>query len=157
AVNASLPELKPFMPWAHHRHTARSQIERIRGGEAAYFAGQDLVMGLFDEAGAMRAMVGLHPRVALNPSALEVGYWAPTEHTGKGWTTLAVRVAIVYAFDKLCADRVQVMCDEANAGSRHVIDKCGFTLEGRLANVIAEVAPEVREGGYRGTGLNLLF
>lgn len=158
AVNASLPELRAFMPWAHHPHTARTQLERIRRGEASYFAGEDLVMGLFREDDpAMRAMVGLHPRVALNPSALELGYWAPTPFAGKGFTTLAVRVAIVYAFDKLGADRVQVMCDAANAGSRRVIDKCGFAEEGLLRNVTAPPTPELVQGGYRATGLHPFF
>ena len=135
AVDESLPELKPFMPWAHRPQTARSQIERLRSDEASYFAGRDMVMGLFAEgSGTMRTMVGLHPRVTLNPAALEIGYWAPTAHAGRGWTTLAVQVALVYAFDRLGADRVQVMSDEANAASRRVIEKCGFALEGRLRN-----------------------
>lgn len=158
AVDESLPELKPFMPWAHRPQTARSQIERLRSDEASYFAGRDMVMGLFAEgSGTMRTMVGLHPRVTLNPAALELGYWAPTAHAGRGWTTLAVRVALVYAFDKLGADRVQVMSDEANAASRRVIEKCGFALEGRLRNMIPAAAPELVLGGYRSSGFQVLF
>ena len=150
-VLASLPELKRFMPWAHGEVTPRSQLAKLRGMQALYFSGEDMVMGLFGEDGAMRSMVGLHARVPLNPAALEVGYWAPTRFANRGWTTLAVKIATVYAFDKLGADRVQVMCDEANVASRRVIEKCGFELEGVLRAVTAAPPPEIVAGGYAGT------
>jgi ribosomal-protein-serine acetyltransferase len=157
AVNASLPELKRFMPWSHKPQNAKSHIERIRQGEHEYFNGRDMVMALFREGDkTMLTMVGLHPRVALNPSALEVGYWAPTAQAGRGWTTLAVRVAIVYAFDKLGADRVQVTCDEANRASRRVIEKCGFELEGVFRNLLS-ASPELASTGYEATRRNCGF
>ncbi|MBK6518477.1 MAG: GNAT family N-acetyltransferase [Polyangiaceae bacterium] len=156
ALNASLPELKRFMPFAHVQQTALTQLERLRGAEADYFAGRDLTMGLFRERPSARrelvAMVGLHPRVPLNPRGLELGYWAPTRAAGQGTTTFAAKTAIVYAFDKLGADRVQVMCDEANTRSRRVIEKCGFALEGVLRNLTPEPAPELVANGYVSTG-----
>jgi RimJ/RimL family protein N-acetyltransferase len=158
AATASLAELKRFMPWAHSPPTARDQLERLRKCEADYFSGRELVMGLFREGEPdLLTMVGLHPRVPLNPRALEIGYWAPTPHAGQGWTTLAVRVALIYAFDTLGADRVQVLCDEANLKSRRVIDKCGFALEGVLRNVIQAPTPELVRGGYEWTGRSPMF
>jgi RimJ/RimL family protein N-acetyltransferase len=157
AVLASLPELKPFMPWAHAEHTARTQLDRLRGVEAEYFSGDDMVMGLFREDGAFLTMVGLHPRTALNPKALEVGYWTPTEHTRRGYATLAAKLAAIYAFDKLGSDRLQVMCDEANTASRRVIEKVGFAFEGTMRNMTSQVTPELIAGGFRGTQRSLMF
>lgn len=97
-------------------------------------------------------MVGLHPRVPLNPSGLEVGYWAPTPHAGRGYTTFAVQCLVLYAFDKLASTRVQVMCDEANTASRRVIEKCGFAFEGVLRNLMVPATPELAAAGYELTG-----
>lgn len=153
AIEASLPALRAFMPWSHAPQTCELQFDRLRAGEAKYFAGEELVMGLF-RGDAMLTMVGLHPRVPLNPKALEIGYWAPTPHAGKGYTTLAVKLATVYAFDKLGADRVQVGCDETNHGSRRVIEKCGFAYEGVQRNILIASTPELVAGGFRGTARN---
>lgn len=153
AVEASLPELRAFMPWAHAPQTHSGQFERLRAGEAKYAAGEEFVMGLF-RGDEMLTMVGLHPRVPLNPSGLEIGYWAPTRHAGKGYTTLAVKVATLYAIDKLGADRVQVGCDETNQGSRRVIEKCGFELEGVQRNILVAATPELVAAGFKGTARN---
>jgi RimJ/RimL family protein N-acetyltransferase len=156
-VSNSLPELKRFMPWSHAEQTPKSHLARLRENEAEYWRGEDMVMGLFGSDGRMRTMVGLHPRVPLNPAGLEIGYWAPTAYAGQGWTTFAVKLMVVYAFDKLGADRVQVSCDEANAASRRVIEKCGFELEGTLRNVTPAATPELVAGGFAGTQRSLLF
>jgi len=156
AVNASVHELRRFMPWAHHTPSPHSTIDRLRRCEADYFAGKEFVMGLFRERpGAPRELltgIGLHPRVALNPSALEVGYWTATPHARRGYATLAVRCATVYAFDKFGATRVQVMCDEANTASRGVIEKCGFAFEGVLRNLTTDPDPAHRAAGLIHTG-----
>lgn len=158
AINASLTELRAYMPWSHLPQTPEIQLERLRGLEADYWAGRQLAMVLAREAdGAFLALVGLHPRVPLNPTGLEVGFWAPTPHAGRGYTTLAARVATLYAFDKLGADRVQVLCDASNLGSRRVIAKCGFQLEGTLRNCLPQPTPEQRAGGSRITSESLLF
>jgi RimJ/RimL family protein N-acetyltransferase len=154
AVEASLPELRAFMPWAHAPQTLEGQLERLRLGEAKYWAGEELVMGLFGGGDVMLTMVGLHPRVPLNPRGLEIGYWAPTAHAGRGFTTLAVKIALLYAFDKLGADRVQVGCDETNLGSKRVIEKCGFAFEGIQRNVLAAATPELVAAGFKGTAHN---
>jgi RimJ/RimL family protein N-acetyltransferase len=157
AADASKAALKAFMPWAHFPQNELSQLQRLRGVEADYFAGRDLTMGLFREVPGGRrelvVMVGLHPRVPLNPTALEVGYWAPTRFAGQGYTTFAVKLVVTYAFDKLGADRVQVMCDQANAASRRVIEKCGFAFEGVFRNVTPPITPDLVAHGYAATGL----
>lgn len=156
AVQGSLEKLRAFMPWSHAPQSPVSQLERLRSNEASYYAGSEMVMGLFREQ-SMLAMVGLHPRIPLNPTGLEVGYWAPTVHSGRGWTTLAVQIAVLYGMDKLGSERIQVMCDEANLASRRVIEKCGFAFEGMMANVVQSVSAEIVQNGYVGTARHLMF
>lgn len=160
AIHASLAELRVFMPWAHKPQTALTQLERLRVVEQEYFSGRELVLGLFGGDGGFRCMVGLHPRVPLNPRGLEVGYWAPTPVTNRGWTTLGVKLVAAYAFDRLGCDRLQVLHDEANVASRRVIEKCGFVREGSLRGMVHREAPELYAGGFGGTdrhGLWALF
>jgi ribosomal-protein-serine acetyltransferase len=152
AVTQSLPELRAFMPWAHQPMTREGEYALVAKFLADYHAGHEYVLGMFSEAGEVLGGVGLHPRVALNPRALEVGYWCHSAHAGRGWTSLAVRMLVVLAFDRFACDRLQVTYDEENAGSRRVVEKCGFPLEGVVRNVTAAVPDELRAGGYRGTG-----
>lgn len=156
ALAGSLPELKAWMPWSHLEQTPAGQVERLRACESDYFAGRELVMGLFD-GGRMLSMVGLHPRVELNPNALEIGYWAPTRTAGRGYTTLGVRVAAIYAFDKLGCDRLQVSHDEENAASRRVIEKCGFEKEAVVRGLTARPTEALLAGGLRWSGRHLMW
>lgn len=158
AVAASLPELRAFMPWAHGDSSARAQLERLKTAEADYRAGRELSMALFDErSGELLTVVGLHPRTKLNPAALELGYWTPTPHSGHGFATLASRICIVYAFELLDCDRVQVMHDDANPASGRVVAKCGFHREGALRHAIAAPSEALVAGGYRGTNVSHLY
>lgn len=158
AVAASLPELRPFMPWAHGDNSPRAQLERLKTAEADYRAGRELQMTLADETtGELLTFVGLHPRTVLNPSALEIGYWTPTPHANRGFATLATRIAVIYAFELLDCDRVQVMHDEANPSSRRVVEKCGFRFEGTMRNAIAAPSEQLVASGYRGTNLTRLY
>jgi ribosomal-protein-serine acetyltransferase len=154
AVEESLPELRPFMPWAHLPVTRQGEYELVARLQADYHAGRDYVLGMFSEAGELLGTAGLHPRVPLNPRGLEVGYWCRSGHVGRGHVTLAGRMLAVLAFDRFGCDRLQVSHDEANVASRRVVEKCGFTYEGTARNLLAEVSDEVRAGGYRGTRRN---
>ena len=156
AVTRSLPELRAFMPWAHQPMTRETEYALVATFQAQYHAGREYVFGMFSERGEVLGGVGLHPRVALNPTALEVGYWCHSAHAGRGWTTLAVRMLAVLAFDRFGCDRLQVSCDEANVASRRVIEKCGFAFEGVVRNFTLAVDDGVRASGYRGTGRHRL-
>lgn len=157
AIRASTSELRHFMPWAHGPVTREGYYELVTRFHANYWAGREYVVGLFSEAGEVLGGAGLHPRVALNPSGLEVGYWCHTPHAGTGVVTLAVKVLAALAFDRFGCDRFQVMHDEANAGSRRVTEKVGFAFEGVMRHATAAVPPEVRAGGYLGTGRHRLY
>jgi RimJ/RimL family protein N-acetyltransferase len=157
AVDASLPELRSFMPWAHLPMTRQGQYELIARFQADFHAGRDYTLGMFGARGEVLGGMGLHPRVPLNARGLEVGYWCHSAHAGRGWTTLGVRMLVALGFDRFGCDRFQVSHDEANVASRRVVEKCGFVYEGTLRNIIAAVAPELRATGYAATGKNRLY
>lgn len=65
-----------------------------------------------------------HPHVA------ELGYWLACSYWGQGIMTEAVKVFIHYAFTELSLLRLFSRVFEFNLGSRRVLEKNGFKLEG---------------------------
>lgn len=55
---------------------------------------------------------------------------------GKGCTSEAVRLFLNYAFNELELHRIEAGCAIDNIGSIKVLEKCGFTKEGRKRKVL---------------------
>ncbi|MFA5400014.1 MAG: GNAT family protein [Dehalococcoidia bacterium] len=66
----------------------------------------------------------------------ELGYWLAEPYWGKGIATAAVPVIVDFAFGKLDMVRLQALVFARNTASAHVLEKCGFKLEGRLVKGI---------------------
>lgn len=62
----------------------------------------------------------------------EIGYFAEQEHEGKGYVTEATRGALQFCFGPLGAYRVRLKCDDTNARSYGVADRCGMAREGHI-------------------------
>jgi aminoglycoside 6'-N-acetyltransferase len=65
----------------------------------------------------------------------EVGYFVDKDHEGQGYVTEAVKAALRFIFEHLQAHRVRLECDDTNARSYRVAERCGFTREGHLREV----------------------
>ena len=61
----------------------------------------------------------------------EVGYWVGEEYWGRGLATEATRAFLDYAFEEFYLHRIFATAFEGNRASMRVLEKCGFTLEGR--------------------------
>jgi len=74
----------------------------------------------------------------------ELGYriYRP-EDRGKGFMTEAVRLATAYLFGQEPIDRMQIVLDPRNVGSRTVAERAGYTLEGTLRHALYD------RGAYR--------
>lgn len=62
----------------------------------------------------------------------ELGYTFHRGHWGKGYATEAVSQLLEIGFDTLLLERISASCHPDNIGSIRVLEKSGFTLEGRL-------------------------
>jgi ribosomal-protein-alanine N-acetyltransferase len=62
----------------------------------------------------------------------ELGYWLAEPWWGRGITTLAVRAMVEYAFGELGLRRVHAEPFAPNLASARVLEKAGFSLEGRM-------------------------
>ena len=68
----------------------------------------------------------------------ELGYWLAEPFWGKGIMARAVREMCREAFAALDIVRIYAEPYAYNTGSRRVLEKCGFTLEGTLRQSVCK-------------------
>lgn len=76
--------------------------------------------------------VGMNLRQDVYFRTGEIGYWLAEPFWGKGIVTAAVRALCEWAFASFDLVRLQARVFDTNPGSRMVLEKAGFTYEGRL-------------------------
>jgi len=131
AVQASLPELGPYLPWAtpdYDFDAARAFLDFARAED---LAGRGLHLSIFLAAGGeLIGGVGLLNKPI--PDQAEIGYWVHSQHAGQGYATQASAMLIGHGFKKLSLRRVYLTCDVKNRASQRVAEKLGMHREGRL-------------------------
>jgi ribosomal-protein-serine acetyltransferase len=128
AVEASLPELRPWLYWAKDNTLEDKKLftERCRAqwGRSEWtfsiFAADDLI-----------GCIGLDTYQPLLRSA-QLGYWLRSDRAGRGYMTEAGRAVVDFAFDELKLHRIELHSDTRNAASIRVAEKLGFTRVGTL-------------------------
>ncbi len=144
AVNESLEELRPWMPWAAQPTTLEFQQGRIRRVEANWIMREDLGLNLFLKGtNTFVGGSGLH-RMNWDAGNFEIGYWCRSKFAGQGYITEAVNGITEFTFKHLKANRVAIHCDATNTRSAAVAKRCGFLLEGILRNDSVNVHGELR-------------
>jgi RimJ/RimL family protein N-acetyltransferase len=144
AVDASVDELRPWMPWAHKDpEPVEEKIELLRRFRGQFDLGEDFVYGIFtsDEA-AVLGGTGLNTR--LGDGGFEIGYWTRSDRTGEGIATEATAALTRVAFEVAGVERVVVRVDPDNAPSLAIPRKLGFVEEGMLRRVL--LGPEGSPG-----------
>jgi len=149
ALAQSLDELKPWLPWAQKVPSHRQCELTCRQMAARFAQRSDLPLFIFARAadgGCARLLggTGLH-RVDWSVPRFEIGYWRRSGEQGHGWVTEAVRTLARFAFDQLCARRVEIRLSSDNTKSRAVAERCGFTLEGVLRQDSLDVHGQPRD------------
>ena len=130
AIQESLPELRPWMPWAHDHIPPTETEEVIRRFAAQWVLRQHLIVGIWHrETGRFLGSTGLHV-IDWEIPWFELGYWVRTSEERKGYVTEAGRLLMRFAFETLGANRLEVRCDTRNERSIAVARRLGFTLEG---------------------------
>ncbi len=130
AVRESLPELKPWLPWAHDGYDLGDSTGFLAMSAEAWEKGTEFNYGLFDAAGALLGTAGLMTR--LGPGVLEIGYWTRTTAAGRGHMTAAVRALTAVAFALPGIERTAIRYDATNGASAAVARKAGYTEATRL-------------------------
>ncbi len=144
AVIESLPELRPWMPWAKEAPTLDFEVARLRQAMAQWITREELLLHVYLKSTTTLVMCsGLH-RIDWRAGKFEIGYWVRTKYMGQGFVTEAVNGITAFAFKHLHANRVEIRCDAQNIRSAAVAKRCGFLLEGILRHDSLDVTGELR-------------
>ncbi|MDG5787176.1 GNAT family N-acetyltransferase [Evansella sp. AB-P1] len=143
AIQASMKELKAWMPFAQSEQTEEEIEVNIREAHAKFILREDLRLLVFHkDNGEFIGSSGLH-YIDWRIPKFEIGYWIDTRHSGKGYMTEAAHRIADFAFDELNAKRLEIICDEKNKKSRSIAEKIGFNLDVILKN--EELSADGRE------------
>jgi RimJ/RimL family protein N-acetyltransferase len=145
AVNESLGELTPWMPWPKEHRTVEDSEASVRRARARFVAREDLMLLLLLKGTqTLVGSSGLH-RIDWDVPKFEIGYWCRTRFTGQGYVTEAVRGISAFAFEALGARRLEIRCDSRNLPSARVAERAGFRLEGELRNNELDTGGHLRD------------
>ena len=90
-----------------------------------------------DSRGAIGG-IGLRPGEDVFRRTAEIGYWLGEPFWGRGIATEAVKAMTGYAFGNFDLARIQAIVYEGNPASARVLEKAGYTLEGRSRKSITK-------------------
>ena len=144
AVNESLVELRPWMPWAAAPAELETTQARLRASMARWITREDLLLHAYLKGtSTFVAGSGLH-RIDWHTRKFEIGYWCRTRYAGNGYVTEATNAITDFAFKYLKANRVEIKCDTRNARSVAVAKRCGFLQEAILRHNDLDVDGNLR-------------
>lgn len=132
AIQASITELKPWLPFAHEEQSEQNTEANIRIAHAKFLLRENMRLHIFHrESGEFIGSSGLH-RPDWTIRKFVIGYWIDTRHRGQGFMTEAVEEITAFALSELKANRLEIHCDTLNVRSRAIPERLGFSLEGIL-------------------------
>lgn len=146
AIIETQEQLKRWMPWAQQLPTVDDTEAVVRRQIAAFVLREDLPFQIYSREPQGRRLLGamgLH-RFDWAARRFEIGYWLRRSAQGQGFISEAVNGLTEMAFTQLRARRLEIRCDEANARSRAVAERCGFALESVMQGQAVNPAGELR-------------
>jgi RimJ/RimL family protein N-acetyltransferase len=134
AIEESLDDLRPWMPWADHALTLAEAVDNCAKAVRDFRDGKDHRLHFFlKESNILLGSSGLH-RIDWSVPKFEIGYWIRRSQSGNGYATEAVEAISRYAFDELGSRRVVITTSPENEKSCRVAERLGFALDGTLRN-----------------------
>ncbi len=125
AIEQSHAQLKRWMPWCQVLPSVadtRTNIEAVLAESST-----EQRFHIFNDADEFVGVIGIHT-LSSDVHFFEIGYWLHSAHTGKGYATEAVKLATDYAFEKLQARRLKIVCASNNLASQAVALRAGYEL-----------------------------
>jgi ribosomal-protein-serine acetyltransferase len=136
AVDSSLDDLQPWLPWVEGYDRGVAQ-RFIRESVSAWSEKRafDFTVRELDALDRHIGNVSIWPTSQQNAIG-EVGYWIRSEETDKGYGAEATTRAVQVGFEEMDLHKVQLRIAVGNIGSERIAEKLGFTLEGTLRDEV---------------------
>jgi RimJ/RimL family protein N-acetyltransferase len=129
------PEVVRYVPWPVRDREATERALRAKLDQASWASpGQALVLAV--EVAATGTVIGevLLKWVSDTDRQAEVGFAFRRDHWGQGYAAEAVSEVLRLAFDDLDLHRVTAVCIEGNSASARLLQRLGFSFEGRFVD-----------------------
>jgi RimJ/RimL family protein N-acetyltransferase len=134
AIEESLDNLRPWMPWAKDVPTLADSRANLRKARRKFLAGKDFRLNIFLKGTeTFVGGSGIH-RVDWSIPKVEIGYWVRNRFEGQGYVTEAVNAITEFAIRYFGARRIEIRMDDRNEPSWRVAERCGYELEAVLRN-----------------------
>lgn len=142
AIQASLPDLVRWLPWAHRNYGRSDAAAFIRESMVAWKEGRafDFSIRRPDDPRRHIGNISLWPVSRGGRNVGEVGYWIRSDETGAGICTQAAIRVLRIGFEELGFHKIVLRVAVGNVASDRVAEKLGATREGVLRE-------ELRIGG----------
>jgi ribosomal-protein-serine acetyltransferase len=128
AIEASLPELRPWMAWAPTADLASTRSFAEEEMKAWGSSSWTFTIVVDDE---VAGGVGLNRHDPLL-SCAQLGYWIRSDLAGRGLVTEAAGLVVDFAFRELKLHRLELRAVPGNLGSVRVAERLGFSRGGVL-------------------------
>ncbi len=141
--NAQDPHIGPIAGWPPHTsvENSRDVIRDVLSAPETYA----VVLKETDlPVGSVGLLFGEAANLAIADDEAEVGYWIGLPHWGRGLIPEAVREIERHAFEDLGLRALWCSCDDTNAQSKRVMEKCGFAYHHTEEDVPCELIGDVR-------------
>jgi RimJ/RimL family protein N-acetyltransferase len=145
AVVASIKEVAKYMPWANPTPSVDDTEEWCRRAHASFIKREQFQYHFFLKGSeTFVGSVGVF-NIHWDVPKAEIGYWMHTDFAGKGYMSEAVRAIAKTFFETLKFERLEIRCDQGNARSARVAERCGFKFEAKLRNYARTTQGELRD------------
>jgi RimJ/RimL family protein N-acetyltransferase len=132
AVRLSLPELLPWMAWAHPDYSEVESAEWVRRAARAFADGLEFqFVARAVATGEVLGTIGLNAIDRLNRWA-NLGYWLRSDRVGEGLATRSATLVAAFGFGELGLGRIEVLAAVGNRRSQAVAERLGALREGVL-------------------------
>ncbi|MCC5894717.1 MAG: GNAT family N-acetyltransferase [Alkalibacterium sp.] len=128
-IDSSRDHLKEWMPWAMYTKDENDVASRTQQSllDFAHQKGMHYVIIVDDHIVGSVSLKQFNWTV----KSAEIGYWIAPEFQGKGIMTKAVKALLVYGFDYLKLNKLEVWAAAENKRSRSIPERLDFVEEGR--------------------------
>jgi len=145
AVNESIKDISPWMPWCHGGYTLDDSKEWIDHSIEAWSNGAEYDFTIVDKNDSkLLGGCGLN-NIDNNNCVANLGYWVRSSRTGRGIASSVVELLARFAFEELKLNRIEIIPAIDNKASQRVATKAGAIKEGILRKRIV-VGDKIHDG-----------
>lgn len=133
AVEASMPDLVDWLPWAHSGYTRDEATAYIRESHQSWKEGRafDFAIRSIDDPDRHLGNMSIW-HVSRLGKVGEIGYWVRSDATSKGVATETAQAMLSLGFHTLGMHKITLRIAVGNEASVKVAEKLNFTREGVL-------------------------